>query len=472
MSDTMALAPLLSVVAGSLLLLILEAFLRKDDKSYLGYLSIPFLVSGGYFCVRSWGGVRAFFEGALFLDRLSVVISLALVLSVFFIIVMSLKYMRLQDMNSGEYFPLLLLALSGMMIMVATENLLIVFLGLEVLSISSYALTGLKKNDPKSSEAAMKYFLMGSFASAFLVFGLAFLFGATGSMDIAEAVGTISSSLAGTAGLALIIIAFGFKMAFVPFHMWAPDVYEGAPTPVTSFLSIGPKLAGITVLFRLLVPYWKGLPSENPVWISLWAMAAATMALGNLAALRQRNLKRILAYSSIAHSGYILVGLLAGDGAGLFFYLIVYLFMNAGAFSVLTILGNRGREYTDVDDLAGMGYRFPWLGASFSVILFSLAGFPPTAGFLAKFLVFSSAVRNGHVSLVIIAVLASLVSVYYYLRIVVIMYMRPATSEMSIEPDNPGPNLVLFLCLYAVLQLGIWPGNLLSFIRRALENFF
>jgi NADH-quinone oxidoreductase subunit N len=466
-----AVFPLLSLLAGSLVVLLLEAFFRGEDKSVLGYLSLLFIAAGGFFSVRAWSGGAAYFDGALVLDRPAIALLLIFLWSGFLVILMSLKYLPLQDMNSGEFYPLLLFAICGMMIMVTSRNLLVVFLGLEVLSVASYALTGLRRNDRKSSEAAIKYFLMGSLAGAFLVFGLAFLYGASGSLDMGVVLPMIQAgplpSAMGLAGLALVTVAFGFKMALVPFHMWAPDVYEGAPTPVTAFLSTGPKLAAAAVLFRLLGPDLVSGAGGREFLAVLGAIAAATMILGNIGALRQTNLKRLLAYSSVAHSGYILLAVVAGDGTSFAFYLIAYLFMNAGAFSALVILGRKGREYSELEDLAGIGFRYPWIGASLAVVLFSLAGFPPTAGFLAKFSVFSAAVREGHVGLVVVAVLTSLVSVFYYLRIVVVMYMKEPAADVRIEPDNPGPHLVLFFCLYAILQLGIWPGNILVFIRRA-----
>jgi NADH-quinone oxidoreductase subunit N len=338
-------------------------------------------------------------------------------------------------------------------------------------------LAGLKKKDPKSSEAAVKYFLIGSFASAFLVFGLALVHGAVGRLDLTGIHAALSGATgglgtAGWAGLALVVAGFGFKIALVPFHMWAPDVYEGAPTPVTAFLSIGPKLAGLAVLFRLLAPLWDKSGAQPPVRPLLWAVAVLTMVVGNLAALRQRNLKRLLAYSSIAHSGYILVAVLAGDGAGLVFYLVAYLLMNAGAFSALIAMSRRGTEYVNLEDFSGIGFKYPWIGASLALFLFSLAGIPPTAGFLAKFYVFSAAVSRGEVALVFIAVLASLVSVFYYLRVIVFMYMREPLVGVEIETDNPALYLILFLCFYGVLQLGIWPGNLLAIIRQAAAFLF
>jgi NADH-quinone oxidoreductase subunit N len=353
------------------------------------------------------------------------------------------------------------------MIMVSSRDWLVVFLGLEVLSVASYALAGLKKSDRASAEAAAKYFLMGSFAGAFFVFGLALLYGTSGSLDLSA---SADLPAAGAIGLGLILAAFFFKIAIAPFHMWAPDVYEGAPTPVTAFLTIAPKAAGLAVLFRTLQDVSGAAPSIfGPV---LSAAAVLTMFAGNLAALRQKSVKRMLAYSSIAHSGYLLIAVVSGDGPGLVFYLIAYMFMNAGAFGVLAALSGKGLEHTALDDLAGLGRRNPWLAASLAVFLLSLAGFPPTAGFLAKFYVFGGAVAKGHVLLAVAAVLASLVSVGYYLKVIVVMYMQVGGTDVVIERENPALHLVVFLCLFGTVQLGLWPGNLLIIIRQALPGPF
>ena len=272
----------------------------------------------------------------------------------------------------------------------------------------------------------------------------------------------------GIIGLALVVVGFGFKIAIVPFHMWTPDVYEGAPTPVTAFFSVGPKAAGLIVLARIFLNFWQGVAHSSAVFSALWLMSALTMIVANLIALRQTNVKRLLAYSSIAHAGYLLVAVLAGDPGSLVFYLTAYVFMNLGAFAALIGLSRRGREYLELEDFAGIGFRYPWIGGTLAVFLLSLAGFPPTAGFLAKFYVFSAAVRRGLTPLVIIGVLASLVSVFYYLRIIVTMYMREPSRDVVIEAENPALFLVLFLCLYGVLQLGVFPGNILAAIRQAV----
>jgi len=474
MNNLAALYPLLIIVAGALLVLLLEVFIRKENKNYLGFLSILFLVGCGFFCGHSWSKDYSYFNRVLYLDNLALFFALLFCVAVAFIILLSLKYISSQDANYGEIYALLLLALSGMMIMTSSSDLLVIFLGLEVLSISCYALAGLKRKDEKSGEAALKYFLLGSFASAFLVLGLAFLYGACQSLEIPVIIDYFRSGpgagLLALLGVALVLVGFGFKIALVPFHMWTPDVYEGAPTPVTAFFSVGPKAAGFTVLLRVFLNFWQASSDANLIFWVLWVISVLTMTIGNLVALRQTNVKRILAYSSIAHAGYILVAILARDNSSLVFYLTAYLFMNIGAFAAVIGLSKKGKEYLELEDFAGIGFKYPWIGATFAVFLLSLAGFPPTAGFLAKFYVFSAAVRANLVPLVIIGVLASLVSVFYYLRIIVYMYMRESSREVDIDVENPALFLVLFLCLYGVLQLGIFPGNILALIKQAVSS--
>jgi len=472
MESIFALAPLITLVAGALILLLLEVFIRSENKNYIAYLSIIFLLVCGYFCVKSWNMEYSYFNGDLFLGNMSVFLFLLLALLTILVILISMKYAELHNSNYGEYYPLLLIALSGMFIMVSSGDLLIIFLGLEVLSMSSYALAALKRNDLKSSEAALKYFLLGSFASAFLVYGMALLYGASNATDISAIMVSLQTDanvgIMALVGLGFVIIGFGFKVAVVPFHMWTPDVYQGAPTPITAFFSIGPKIAGFVVLMRIMFPYWENAFNSQFIYNSLWVMAVLTMVIGNLVALRQTNIKRLLAYSSIAHAGYLLVAIIAGDGSGLLYYFTVYLFMNIGAFSVLIAMSRKDKEYHDLEDYAGIGFTYPWIGASFSIFLLSLAGFPPTGGFLAKFYIFSAAVKEGHISLVIIAVLASLISVFYYLRIIIYMYMKEPSRDVAINTNNPALFLVLFLCLYGVLQLGIFPGNVLIIIKNAI----
>ena len=469
----MALAPLLAVVAGALAALLLEAFLKREDHELSATAAVLSLLAAGFFIVRSWGLELGYFGGRLTLGQPALLLMAVFVVVAAFVILMSLVYAPRRDINLGQLCGLLLIAVAGLMIMVSSSDWLVVFLGLEVLSVASYALTGSRRNDRASSEAAAKYFLMGSFAGAFFVFGLAFLFGTSGALGFAASLreGGAPSGLpvASAVGLGLILTALFFKIAIAPFHMWAPDVYEGAPTPVTAFLTIAPKAAGLAVLFRVLAPLLDRGGAASVLGPAVSVAAVLTMFWGNLAALRQKSAKRLLAYSAIAHSGYILVAVVSGDGPGLVFYVIAYLFMNVGAFGVLAAMSGQGVERTSLADFAGLGRRHPWLAASLAVFLLSLAGFPPTAGFLAKFYVFSAAVAKGHVLLVVAAVLASLISVGYYLKVIVAMYMQEAESEPVLDRENPALYLVIFLCLFGVIQLGLWPGNLLTLIRQAFS---
>ena len=473
----MALAPLLAVVAGALVALLFEAFLKRKDHEVSATAAIVSLLVAGFLIVRSWGLELACFGGRLYLDPLALLLMAVFVLIAAFVLLMSLEYAPRRDINLGQLCGLLLLAVSGLMIMVSSTDWLVVFLGLEVLSVASYALTGLRRNDRASSEAAAKYFLMGSFAGAFFVFGLAILFGTSGDLSFAASLsrgGGPAGSLpvAAVFGLGLIVAALFFKIAIVPFHMWAPDVYQGAPTPVTAFLTIAPKAAGLVVLFRVLAPLPARGGTASFLVPAVAVAAVLTMFVGNLAALRQKDVKRLLAYSAIAHSGYILVAVVSGDGPGLVFYIIAYTFMNAGAFGVLAALSGTGEDQTTLADLAGLGRRHPWLAASMTVFLLSLAGIPPTAGFLGKFYIFSAAVAKGHVLLAVAAVLASLIAAAYYLKVIVAMYMRDAESEPDLDRENPALYLVIFLCLFGVVQLGVWPGNLLTLIRQAFSVAF
>jgi NADH-quinone oxidoreductase subunit N len=473
MNSFLALLPLLIIVFVSLVVLILEVFIKRENREYLAYISLSFLVICAFVCIKFWNKAYYYFNGNLMLDKFSLFFIFILLISTGFVILLSMKYISLQDVNCGEFYALLLLALSGVIIMVSSQDLLVIILGMEVLSISSYALTGLKRKDEQSSEAAVKYFLLGSFATAFLFYGLALLYGTSHSTNISTIIQYFGQetdlSLMALIGLGLIVIGFGFKIAVVPFHMWTPDVYQGAPTPITAFFSVVPKAAGFAILLRIFYPFWKTALDSQAIFWMLMTISVLTMVVGNLVALRQTNVKRILAYSSIAHAGYLLVAILAQDNSSLVFYLTVYLFMNMGAFAAIIALSKKDKEYLELEDYAGIGFKYPWIGVTFSIFLFSLAGFPPTGGFLAKFYVFSSAVRQGLVPLVIIGVLASLISVFYYLRIIIYMYMREPTQEVDIAVENPALFLVLFLCLYGVLQLGLYPRNILILIQQAVS---
>jgi len=475
MSGTAVLAPLLSLVGGAIIVLLLEAFRKRTSVPQAAAVSMAAVAAAGIAAARLWNRGGRAFGGQLRWDEAALFLTFVILLAAAAAVLLGLRFVVRRGLPRGEYFGLLLLAASGLVIMAATSNLLIVFLGLEVFSVSAYALSGLARRDDRSMEAAAKYFLIGSFASAFVVFGLALAFGATGTLDLSALSVFLFKSggavgLAG-AGLALVVCGIAFKIALVPFHMYQPDVYEGAPTPVSAFFAVAPKAAGFLVLLRLMLPGLREIAGTE-VWSGfLSAVAVATMIIGNFAALRQRNIKRLLAYSSIAHAGYMLIAVVSRDPAGLLFYLANYLFLGLGAFAAVMALESPAGETLDIEAYAGVGRRFPWIGGIFAVILIAMAGFPPTGGFLAKFYVFSAAVRAGHPVLALIGVLTSLVSVYYYLRIVLIMFMREPEREPEIAGEDPAVYLVLFFCLYAVLQLGLFPGHVLTLIRQAAVAF-
>lgn len=474
MNRLASLLPLVIIIVAGLVILILEAFGRWKSRLWHAALALASLLAALFSSLIWWGKQASYFSGTYVFDDIAIVLFVLFALGGILVVLLSITAMVEHDFNRGEVFSLLLFAVAGLMIMASSNDLVVIFLGLETLSISSYVLAGLKKQDQKSSEAAIKYFLLGSLASAFLVLGIAIIYTQTQSLSLIE-VGRVSSAdLASPlllVGLCLGLVGFGFKVALVPFHMWTPDVYQGAPTPITAFFSTGPKAAGFIVLFRIFWPFLRPGLSTRSLWLILWILSALTMIVGNLVALRQRNVKRLLAYSSIAHAGYLTIAILSRDARGLIFYLLAYLFMNIGAFAVLVAMSFKGQEFHELDDFNGLSLRAPWLAASMSLFLFSLAGFPPTAGFLAKFYIFSQAVKEGLTSLVIIAVLASLVSVYYYLRVIVHMYMiKEMPAQASVKAEHPVLLLIIFFCVYGVLQLGLFPRAIIHFLQKATAS--
>jgi len=397
----------------------------------------------------------------------------------------SLRYLDEEKLQYPEYYVLLLLSTFGMMLMASATNLIVIFIALEIMSLSTYVLVGFRRADRRSNEAAMKYFILGSAASAVMLYGAALLYGTTGSLQLSGILNALKTNAAVMSpafmlGVWLTAIGFLFKVAAAPFHMWMPDVYEGAPVPITGFMTTGIKAASFAAFVRVFhaLGYGHGLSEaiQSHIHDILWVCAVLTMAVGNFVALTQTNLKRMLAYSSIAHSGYLLVGLLAAPGNAngygpVMLYLAAYSIMNLGAFAVLSILAGRGDSGLNLHDLAGLSQRRPWLAFSLAVFLFSMAGIPPTAGFAAKYLMFYSAVQAGEVSLVVISVLCSAVSVYFYLRVLVYMYMHqpvgaPPAPRWSIwAAGTVGAMTVL------TLQLGILPSPIIELVRRISASF-
>src|SRR5512138_618608 len=467
---------ILSVFA--MVLLLVNVFVPTQQKAYLGYLSVIGIIVSAFSVFSGWDAplsLQGGFNGSVLQDNFALFFKGIFLLSSALVILISDQYMKREECNHGELFPLILLATAGMMLMASGTDLMTIFLGLEVMSVSLYVLAGFSRENLKSNEAGLKYFLLGAFSTGFLLYGMALTYGATGTTRIASIASYISqngmvlSNPMLIAGMLLMAVGFSFKIAAAPFHMWTPDVYEGAPTPMTAFMSVGPKAAGFAAFLRVFLV---ALPAFKAEWADLlWVLAVLTMTVGNVTALYQQNIKIMLAYSSIAHAGYVLVGFVAGNAvgtAGILFYMLSYAFMNIGAFAIIILVGKKGEENSNVSDYAGFGYKHPVLGIAMCVFLFSLAGIPPAAGFIGKFYLFSGAVQAGYIWLAVIGVLNSAASVYYYLRVMVFMYFKESTEEFDWLKVSPSLALCLFLSVAGVLIPGIVPGSLLDLAQKAV----
>jgi NADH-quinone oxidoreductase subunit N len=464
------LLPSLLVVGTALLVMVLDLLPPRHSKAHLGTLTLAGLVAALLSTVAVWGGRGRGFRDMIVLDNYALFFHVIIGYAAALTVLVSLDYVRRAGAESGEFYGLVLFATAGMMLLTSANDLVVVFLAVELMSLSLYVLAGLFKPQRQAAEASMKYFLLGVFASAFLLYGIALLYGATGSTNfdrIAAAVAADPRDPLFLLGLGLLLVGFGFKISSVPFHMWVPDVYEGAPTSVTAFIATGSKAAVFAALIRLVVT---SLRAAQPDAVALlWGLAALTMTVGNVVAIAQSNLKRLLAYSSVAHVGYMLVGLVAGGPAGagaVLFYLLAYTFTTAGAFGVIALAERAGAEAVDVQDYAGLGRRHPLLALALTLFLLSLIGIPPLAGFVGKFYVFGSAVRAGYVGLAVIAVLNSAVAAYYYLRVVLSMYMEePEGEAASLAPSFAG-GLAVTLAVVGVVLLGVMPA---PFFDRAQD---
>lgn len=381
-------------------------------------------------------------------------------------------YLERESLDVGEFYALLLFASVGMMILAGAQDLLLIFVGLEMMSISVYVLTAFNREDPRSAEAGLKYFLIGAFASAFFIYGVALLYGATGTtrlLPMAAALSGGQGGLLAAGGVGLLLIGFGFKVSAVPFHTWAPDAYQGAPTPVTGYMASGVKAAAILALFRVL---WVSLGGVQGVWHAvIWWLAVFTMIVPNLIALVQDDVKRLLGYSSVAHAGYLLVGVAAGGllgrGAAIY-YLIVYTLMTLGAFAVVYVVAGKGDHHSHLSDFRGLGWRRPWLGAALAIFLLSLAGFPPTGGFVGKLYLLRASVQAGQPLLAVILVLSSVVAYFYYLRVIWKMYFEDAPEDVP-TPSGTGKafRLGAILCVAGILFAGVVPGVVVDAVGGA-----
>ena len=456
------------IIALTLLIVLVFDLFDSISKSILGWMTI---VGSG---IALWvsiqmhqaGTVGTQFNDMFKVDNFSLFFNIIFLVSTILVALISMSYLSRDDRKQGPYYLLILLATLGMMLMAAGNELIIVFLGLELMSLSLYVLAGYFRDNPASSEAGMKYLLLGAFASAFFLYGIALMYGGAGTTNvpaIAEAITAPNKSPLLLAGMFLLIVGFGFKVAIVPFHQWAPDVYEGAPTTIAAFISAGPKAAGFAAFLRI---FMEALPSLQVEWSSVViVLAMLTMTVGNVIAIAQTSIKRMLAYSSIAHAGYVLIGLAAANNDGIssaMLYLLVYCVMNIGAFGAVILAKTQDGESLMISDYAGLGLRKPLLAMFMTIMLLSLAGFPPTAGFVGKFYVFKSAVQAGHIWLVIVGAINTAISAFYYLRVVVTMYMREPEEELSFTAYPSTLVVGLILAAIGVLLIGVLPSLMLT----------
>ncbi len=469
-----AIMPSVVLSCFGMLLLLVSVFSKRGRTTHVAWMSIVALVVTAAVTVSSWNNPQEGFAGSVVLDNFAIFFSMIFIIAALLTILISDGYLRREGYPVGEYYPLILFCTAGAMWMASGTDLMTIFLGLEVLSVSLYVLAGFFRGDVRSNEAGLKYFFLGAFSTGFLLYGVALLYGVTGSTKIAAIAQHVSEMPAVIdnpmmiAGSVLLLIGFLFKVGAVPFHMWTPDVYQGAPTPVTAFMSAGPKAAALAALLRVAII---GLGSiQADISALFWLLAVLTMIAGNFIALSQTNIKRMLAYSSIAHAGYALVGIVAWNQIGLsaiLFYMLVYTFMNIGAFAVLVLAGKKGEENLTLEGFAGFGYKRPFLGVAMCIFLFALMGLPPTAGFAGKFFVFAGAVKAGYIWLAVIGVLNSAVSLYYYLRVIVYMYFRDPKEDFAwVKLEIPAVVSIL-LAIVGVLALGIVPGPVMELAKLA-----
>lgn len=478
--------PELVVAAAGVIVMLYDSFFPKQ-KTISGMIALAGLLLAGVLIVSMWGiGPLLSWNGMIAHDNLRLSFSLVFLFVSAMTVLVSTIWVERENVPVGEYHALLLFATFGMMMMSAGNDFVVIFLGLETLSIATYVMAGLRKSDLKSNESAMKYFILGSFASAFLLYGMALVYGATGSTNltqIAERIANPNFPALLLVGGAMMIVGFGFKIAMAPFHVWTPDVYEGAPTPITGFMAAGPKAAAFASFLRIFVlgfPFVAGASASaylHQSWITaLTVMAMITIIVGNVAAIMQTSVKRMLAYSSIAHAGYALVGFV---GAGLAktaaerdagiasvaFYMLTYAITNIGAFAIVTLLAEKNDRRCEFEDYNGIGFKSPALSFSLSLFMLSLLGLPLTAGFMGKIFVFGSALGTGNVLvtvLVVVAVIGSAISAYYYLRLIVVMFFRERTTTWR-EPKMPtGLAVALVITVVGVLYFGLFSNSVIE----------
>jgi len=470
-AEARAVAPVVIVAVVAMAVLLWETF-NEDaaDPTRPVWFSLAGVAGGLLATALCWDAGHVAFGGTFALDGVAAFTNVVCLLAAGLSILMAPAYLASIGVRAREVYPLVLFAVTGMMVMGAARDLIVLFLGLEIMSIAAYVLAGIHRTDPKSGEAALKYFLLGAFATGFLLYGIAIVYGATGSTayaSIAAALPTAPRPFV-LGGVALLIVALGFKVSAVPFHFWAPDVYQGAPTSVTALMAVGIKAAAVAGFARLFLVAFASLHAD---WgMLLWGLAVLTMTVGNVVAIAQSNVKRMLAYSSIAHAGYLLAAIVAGTprgGGAVLFYLLAYAFMNLGAFAVVISLGAKGEPNEQFSDYAGLASRRPLVASAMVLFMLSLTGIPPLVGFVGKLYLIEAIVQAGYVWLAVIMVLNSAVSAYYYLRVIIEMFMRdPEKPEVAVEP---APFLVACLLVATVgtIFFGLFPDAPLDFARES-----
>jgi NADH-quinone oxidoreductase subunit N len=474
-ADLQRFLPEIILTSAATLLMVLEAILSRRWQRSFGHISLLALAAATIAAIFSYDAPGAAFSGMLLVDGFATFFRVLVMTVGLLTVFASYRYLRREGAETGEYHALLLYSIVGQSVMVTANDLIMIFIGLEISSIASYVLAGYLRDDKRNNEAALKYFLLGSFATAFFLYGVALVYGMAGSTNLAAIRGLFATGQASAApailgiSAALMFVGLAFKVSGAPFQIWAPDVYQGAPAPVSAFLSAGPKAAAFAVFLRIFMTAFEPIARgwEPMVWLS----ALLSMMIGNFAALTQSNIKRMLAYSSIAHAGYVLVALTARSQPGTaaaMFYLAAYALMNVGAFAVVVHLSGKGEPFTAVEDFAGLGVRQPLTAALLSVFLLSMIGVPLTAGFFGKFYIFKAALQSHLVWLTVLGLLSSAVAAYYYLRIMVMMYMHePSEAVKCAEPLPLGLGAALVLPAAGTLLLGIFPTILLDFAGKS-----
>jgi len=473
--DLNAVAPEITLSIFAMLSLLAAVFLKDNGRSINPWLALAGVAGASWFALCP-DSPHVSFSGMYAADRFTQFFKIIFLLGTGLTILISVKYNEDENINHGEYYSLLLFSTVGMMLMAAAADMITIFLGLELLSISLYVLAGYTRNRLASNEAALKYFLLGGFAAGFLLYGMAMIYGATGHTDLAGIGKAVAhggtNKLYLTFGAIMLLVGLGFKLAAVPFHQWTPDVYQGSPIPVTAFMSAGPKAAVLAVMIRMYAESISFMHVDWLVWISV--LAVMTMTVGNVAALVQTDAKRMLAFSSISHAGYAMVGLAAATKDGIssvIIYMLVYTLMNIAAFGILALVARKNEARTKMQDFSGFARTNPVLAIAMTVLVFSLAGIPPMAGFMAKFYVFMSAMQAGLYWLVFAAVLNSAVGIYYYLRFTVYMYMKEPEEKMPPLTASPALLLAIVVSLIGVLIIGVAPAGYLELAGKALLSF-